>query len=66
MMNKIRIETAENGYIATECSDREMGMIMARDPYVFETFDSLVKWLSQNLEKPKNDPAQDANFYPKP
>lgn len=52
MIKSIKIETAANGYIATDAS-LEMGMC-ARAPYVFETFDALTNWLSQQLEKPKN------------
>jgi hypothetical protein len=51
LMKQIQIETAANGYIATETASRHAGMIAA-DPYVFETFESLSKWLSQQLEKP--------------
>jgi hypothetical protein len=51
MMKRIQIETAANGYIATESSE-DMRMI-AYVPHVFETFESLTEWLSQHLEKPK-------------
>jgi hypothetical protein len=50
MMRRIQIETAANGYIATEGSPGDVG-VCACDPYVFETFDSLVKWLGQKLKK---------------
>ena len=58
-MKRIQIETAVNGYIATEGSPRDMGMV-AYDPHVFETFDSLTEWLSQQLERPKTKEATTA------
>lgn len=52
MMKRIQIETAANGYIATETTARDM-CVMADDPHVFETFDSLTKWLGHQLKKPE-------------
>ena len=56
MMNRILIESAANGYIATEKGSREMHMV-ERDPYVFETFEALSKWLGEQLEKPQANQA---------
>lgn len=46
-MNRIHIETAQNGYVVEETQ-----LHTASTPYVFETFENLVKWLDQNLAKP--------------
>jgi hypothetical protein len=55
MMKRIQIETAANGYIATDTSYRDEAMCVQADPpHVFEAFDSLVKWLDRELAKPKS------------
>lgn len=51
-MRSIRIETAVNGFIACEDHSREIGMCATGGQHVFETFSSLTKWLSEQLEKP--------------
>ena len=51
MPKQIQIDTAANGYIAY---DRESGRMMEYpERHVFESFDSLVKWLKQQLTKPE-------------
>ena len=51
MLKHIQIDTAANGYIAYDSASGRM----MEDPerHVFESFDSLVKWLKQQLTKPE-------------
>lgn len=55
-MNGVVIKTVQNGYMVTEQGgdgfDRMPGLVM-HSPYVFESFDALVKWIAANLDKPK-------------
>jgi hypothetical protein len=48
-MDSLIIQTAQNGYTVSEYLPHT-----ASNPYVFETFDHLVEWLRDNLEKPKS------------
>jgi hypothetical protein len=49
-MKSILIETAANGFIARESAPHQM---VAYEPHVFETFESLTKWLNQQLTPPE-------------
>jgi hypothetical protein len=57
-MTKINIRKVANGFIAQEDNcNSQMGMSIGRDSiFVFQSFNALAKWLSQNL-----DDSPDAN-----
>lgn len=54
-MRSIVIETAVNGYIAREAAPRHASYMSIAEHHVFETFEGLTEWLSEQLEKPKPD-----------
>ena len=47
-MQSLRITTAQNGYIVHPESAH--AHIANPEPFVFESFESLSKWLSENLD----------------
>jgi hypothetical protein len=53
MKTHVQIQSVNNGYILT-VGGRHNDFHTTRDEYVFETFDSLTKWLAENLEDPNN------------
>lgn len=50
MKPAIRIRAVSNGYVVTD--DVRDNFCTSSNEYVFETFGSLVSWLSENLEDP--------------
>ncbi len=52
MKTHIRIMAVSNGYIVSEGGDKYGNCGVMNEEHVFETFDNLTKWLSQNLEDP--------------
>lgn len=52
-MESLIITTAQNGYVVTEAS--QYSNVATPKPFVFESFESLSKWLSENLDKPTKE-----------
>jgi len=57
--DRITIEAAQNGYVVRdEIPYGNRDMMASSAPFVFETFESLTMWLTQNLTQPDKPKAE--------